>query len=775
MKIAILGPAPPYRGGISLFALMLARTWRDAGHEVCFINFNRQYPKLLFPGKEQIDSSLDESEFLNHRVLTPWLPHTWIRAAFIINKMQPDMLIISWFIPFFAPAYAFILRLLPGVRKIVIAHNVQAHEKWGLLDSLTKLVFRYANDIVVLSKSSMNELRKSMPLSIYNKGILGFHPIYTCYQSRSNNPEAVGKNLLFFGLIKPYKGLDVLLDAMPMVLNRFPNLRLQVAGEVYGDAEVYLKQINQLGIGKSVDLHFRYISEPEIQDYFQQASLCILPYKSASQSGVIATSYSFNVPVLVTDVGGLSEYVIHGKTGYIVEANNPVKMAEMIIQHLESDTSSMQQTISEHNQDNSWHALTKIIEQGKQPINLKKLMLISYYFPPCGGAAVQRWLRLLPVLIEKGYQVTVITTKDGDYPHIDKSLDSKIPNGVKVLRCRPLSFAPLWRAFGQKELPYGSLEHSKGDSALKKLLFWIRLNFVIPDARIGWNPGAYKLVMAELRSQVYDAIITTGPPHSSHLIGLKLKKNLGVRWWADFRDPWSEIYYLQLGKPSRMTMMIQKYLEAKVLKQADGCFIVSRGIAEALPQGNKTILYNGYNAQDFSDSHYKPSGKFRIKYVGQITAGQRIDPLKQALVDCADLSMIEFSFIGTRNAPDLGTELRLLPFIPHHEAINEIVNAELLVLMINNYEGFEGMLTTKLFEYIASRTPIVCISKPGGEAEALINTTQSGIVTEDSEKITAYIRSLYSNWLDGIDSHNKGDIDFLEVHQQVEALIAQLK
>ncbi len=774
MKIAILGPAPPYRGGISLFALMLARTWAEAGHELCFFNFHQQYPKLLFPGKEQIDSSLDEREFPNQRVLTPWLPHTWVRTAQMIKQFKPDILVISWFIPFFAPAYAVIMKLLPNVRKVLLAHNISSHEKWLFMDKLTKLVFMHADEIVTLSRASMNEIKSVMPLSVYNKSILGFHPIYSCYSNKPAFDTSHGTKLLFFGLIKPYKGLDVLLDAMPLVLARFPQVKLQIAGEVYGEADMYLKQISDLGIGKSVELSLRYISEPEIQEIFGEATLCILPYKSASQSGVIATSYSFGVPVLVTDVGGLSEYVRHGETGYVVEANNPQKIAETIIGHLEKGASSMREAISKHNEQNSWQALCKIIEQGKIPVKRKKLLLISYYFPPCGGAAVQRWLRLLPALVDKGYQVTVITTENGDYPHIDTSLLAKVPSEIKVLRSRPFSFTHIWRALGQKELPYGSLEHKKEDGLLKRALYWIRLNVIIPDARIGWNGSAYKLALTELRTADYDGVITTGPPHSTHLIGYKLKQKHGVRWFSDFRDPWSEIYYLQLGKPSKLTMLAHKYLEAKVIKNSDAVLVVSKAIAHALPAGNKAVLYNGYSAEDFTEHKYQKSDKFRIKYVGQLTAGQNIQPLKQALQACKELAEIELSFIGTGEVPAFTQPVRKMPFVPHREAIREIVNAELVVLVINDYQGFEGMLTTKLFEYIAARTPILCISKPGGEAEELINRTNSGLVSIDPFQIAEYIKSLYSKWLNNEYCHPQGRIEFLEVKEQVEAITSLL-
>ena len=180
-----------------------------------------------------------------------------------------------------------------------------------------------------------------------------------------------------------------------------------------------------------------------------------------------------------------------------------------------------------------------------------KILLLSYYFPPCGGAAVQRWLRFSRALVKQGHSLTVITTEDGDYPYMDESLLAKLPPKLKVLRSRPLGFGRLWSILGQKHLPYGSLRTEIRDSFITKLLYWLRLNLIVPDLRIGWNPSAYKLAEKELKADRYDYVISTGPPHSTHLIGLKLKRRYGIQWRTDFRDPMSDIYYLKLSQIGR--------------------------------------------------------------------------------------------------------------------------------------------------------------------------------------------------------------------------------
>lgn len=404
-----------------------------------------------------------------------------------------------------------------------------------------------------------------------------------------------------------------------------------------------------------------------------------------------------------------------------------------------------------------------------------RILLISYYFPPCGGASVQRWLRFSRALVNKGHSLTVITTKDGDYPYRDDSLLAKIPSQVRVLRSKPWSFGSLWKAFGKKELPYGSLNTDKHDSYFTRLLYWLRINLIVPDLRIGWNPSAFKLAEYELKLNKYDYIITTGPPHSTHLIGLKLKKRFKLEWRTDFRDPMSEIYYLKLNTPSALTRFAHKWLEKRIIQRADLNYIVSHSIAESLPAGRKEVLYNGFDPSDFAGLSHNRSNKFRIKYAGQLTAGQDPKPLLEALEGLTDLPDIEFTLVGTRDFPATGFPVRKMPFMDHQKSLEEIVNAELLVLIINSYQGNEGMLTTKLFEYIASRTPILCLGNPEGEAAKLILVCQAGFVCQDSAEIAARIRLEFAAWSSG-DSHRcNGNISELDVHNQVNLLCRSLE
>ncbi len=419
-----------------------------------------------------------------------------------------------------------------------------------------------------------------------------------------------------------------------------------------------------------------------------------------------------------------------------------------------------------------------------------RLLLITYYFPPCGGAPVQRWLKWLPDLVAKGFEVTVLTTLGGDYPARDESLLKEIPPEVEVLRVWVPSMKKVWKALSgsQKSLPHGDLSTTKKDSVLHRFIIWARLNLIIPDMRRIWNPRAYRAAIAHLREKPADVVITTGPPHSTHLIGLKLKKRFNIKWVADWRDPWTGIYYFKLNPPGALSMRLHKLLEKKVALNSDLNVTVSKHLAEQLPGENNRAVYNGFDARKFSGAgsiEQKSPGTFRLKYVGNLTEGQQFRPLieivKKSLPD-VDFRLI---CVGTR----LTTEQRgmldeLMPgryelrsFLPQAEAIREMADAEILLLLINYYEGSQGMLTTKLFEYIASKTPILCLGPKGGEAEELIMQYDAGACFDAGEKQAAadYLRGLHALWQEGRGIKNEKDVSALSSQNQALILIELLE
>lgn len=370
----------------------------------------------------------------------------------------------------------------------------------------------------------------------------------------------------------------------------------------------------------------------------------------------------------------------------------------------------------------------------------RKLLLISYYFPPCGGAAVQRWLRFLPFLVDAGYEVHVLAPKDGDFPYTDESLVAKIPKEVWMHHTSAPKIGKWWQLFGGKEakLPHGDLSVDKKTSLLERLLLWVRLNLIFPDLRVFWLPTAIPKACQLHRIYGFDLVISTGPPHSSHLIGLHLKRKFKkIKWIADWRDPWSEIYYLKLQKPLPHARFIQRYLQNKVLKSADLNLLISRYLMERLPDANKLLLRNGYDLQAVEvakQAAQKQANTFLISYVGQFTMGQDISFLLDVLEAVMDENDVKIRFIGSNVSAELSERIQamdndkfeLLPFMPHQQALKHMAASNVLLLLINRYEGYQGMLTTKLFEYLGVGVPILALGPRGGEAEELIQAHQAG-------------------------------------------------
>ncbi len=407
-----------------------------------------------------------------------------------------------------------------------------------------------------------------------------------------------------------------------------------------------------------------------------------------------------------------------------------------------------------------------------------KILLITYYFPPCGGAAVQRWLRFCRYLLQRGIAVTVLSSLGGDYPFTDPSLMAKLPTGLKVIRAKAPGMQKVWKRLSRSKssLPYGDIAKARM-GIMAKILVWLRLNFIYPDLRVFWNPAAYRAALNELSRDRYDVIISTGPPHSTHFIAYKLFRKLGLDWYTDFRDPWLDIHYLKLNPPSRLSRYIHKRMESKILQSAKGNFIISEAIADSLPPADKTILYNGYDPLDFQALEHHPSSLFRVKYVGQLTAGQDPDlfvKLSQALT-----REHELSFIGTELGDDqllqlrssLGNRLRHISFCPHAEALQEMVDSDLLILIINEYSGNKGVLTTKLFEYLAAGSPILCFGPADGAAAKVIQDTSSGITYSPQEISEA------ANWVNKLvpGHRNEGNIERYSVATQIDTLISKLQ
>ncbi len=410
---------------------------------------------------------------------------------------------------------------------------------------------------------------------------------------------------------------------------------------------------------------------------------------------------------------------------------------------------------------------------------MKRCLLLTYYFPPCGGAGVQRWVRFLRYLPKNGWLPTVITTDNGDYPVIDESLLKTIPPEIEIIRTHTPSYKKLFQAFAGKKasIPYGDFSTGKGDSPLKKLAYWIRLNLIAPDMRIMWNPHLYRAALRELRARRYDCIVTSAPPYSTHLVGMKLKKRFDIPWLADFRDPWTKVFYLQQQKQNPVIRCINRSMERKVLASADLNLVITKFIADELPAGNKQVLYNGYDREDFGNASYRMQDTFRIKYIGKVTQGQDVSVAVKTLEELRNegLDRLEMIFVGTwgrGEEPFKQDFVKNLPQMTHDLAIEQIVDADALLLLINQYPGSKGMLTTKLFEYIGSGTPVVSLGDTMGEAAAVLRDHGAGKMIDyaDVESFKREIRRLYRAWQNRNPIRNSSDTSSLSAQMQTMQL-----
>ncbi len=327
MKILIVSPAHPLRGGIASSSERLGLALQQAGHEVELISFKLQYPDFLFPGKTQFTKDKAPEDLTIHTLINSVNPINWIKTGFRLKKMNADLIIVRYWMPFMGPSLGTILKLAKanGKTKIIaLADNIIPHEKRPGDYWLTKYFCSSVDAFLVMSKSVGEDVRKftkEKPI------VFSPHPIYDNYGALVSRDEALQqldldpsfRYLLFFGFIRDYKGLDLLLEAMADEKVRSKPVRLIVAGEYYGNREKYDKLIDKLQIRGQLVLHNSFIPHEEVKYFFGASDMVVQPYKTATQSGITQLAYHFEVPMLVTNVGGLPEIVADGEMGYVVK------------------------------------------------------------------------------------------------------------------------------------------------------------------------------------------------------------------------------------------------------------------------------------------------------------------------------------------------------------------------------------------------------------------------------------------------------------------------
>ena len=369
MKIVIVGTAYPLRGGIAHYNAILYRHL-SARHSVDIVTFTRQYPSIFFPGKTQDEKGGHESAVPTEQLIDSINPWTWYTAAKAISQKKPDLLIFKYWMPFFAPCFGTIARLVKrwtGAKVLFICDNVIPHEKRIGDTALTRFAFAAVDSFIVQSGAVEKELKAFHPHARYE---LVPHPVYEIFgklmpkeQARRELGIRDERVILFFGYVRRYKGLHILLDAMPAILESV-NVKLLVVGEFYDDEQKYRQQIAEKNLGERVFVHSDYVPNEEVSRYFSAADVVVLPYVSATQSGIVQIAYQFDKPVIATDVGGLAEVVLNERTGFIVKPEAPDEVANAVIRfYKEGREPEFVHNVSVEKKKYSWENLVQAIER----------------------------------------------------------------------------------------------------------------------------------------------------------------------------------------------------------------------------------------------------------------------------------------------------------------------------------------------------------------------------------------------------------------------------
>lgn len=394
----------------------------------------------------------------------------------------------------------------------------------------------------------------------------------------------------------------------------------------------------------------------------------------------------------------------------------------------------------------------------------KRVLIITYYWPPAGGSGVQRWLKLSKYITDFGYEPIILTVDPeyATYPTLDLSLEIDVAQNVKVYKTK--AFNPIsigGRIIGSQSLPKAGFAGGSSKGLLAQFSLFIRSNIFIPDPRRGWNRYAYKAAKIVLKEEKPDIVITTGPPHSTHLIGYKINQKFSVPWVADFRDPWIDIYYYQFLNHSKLSRWIDKRLEKKVIKAANGLLTVSNGLVDLFKSKIKNtnqqfkVIPNGFDPDDFKTAELKVKNKstFTITYIG--TLSNQYDPAVffRAIKEILSKQIpINLRFIGTVSSEikqmvgcySLAEITDFIDTVEHSKVPKMLMESDALLLLIPSHESEKGILTGKLFEYLAAMQPIIAIGPPDGDAAEIIKECLAGEMfgRDDEEGLKKYIINL---------------------------------
>jgi len=392
---------------------------------------------------------------------------------------------------------------------------------------------------------------------------------------------------------------------------------------------------------------------------------------------------------------------------------------------------------------------------------MKKALIVTYYWPPAGGPGVQRWLKFVTYLRDFDIEPVVYIPENPGYPLLDKSLVAEIPTGIRILKqpiFEPYKVAEIFSKGDSKTISSGIIAKEQEQSAIQKLMLFVRGNFFIPDARKFWVKPSVRYLKSVLEKEKFDVLITTGPPHSLHLIGLELQKSVGVKWIADFRDPWTEIGYHKKLKLTQSSRQKHLNLESEVLNKADHIITTShttKAEFESKTTRPIRVITNGF---DKLQEEPITSEYFEISHIGSLLSGRSPDILWKAIAEILEddptfRNKLKIRLAGKissevkESIEELGLEkyLQIEGYVSHKEALELQNRASILLLLEIDSLETRGIIPGKIFEYFAAKRPILAIGPEKWEAGKMVLDTQSGtyLLFGDKEKVKSWIKDQF--------------------------------
>jgi glycosyltransferase involved in cell wall biosynthesis len=403
---------------------------------------------------------------------------------------------------------------------------------------------------------------------------------------------------------------------------------------------------------------------------------------------------------------------------------------------------------------------------------MDKILVITYYWPPSGGAGVQRWLKFTKYLPQYGIEPIILTVDPeyASYPQRDASLIKEISPDLKIIKTKSATgiFTAYKKVTRKDELPYGGFVNEGDPGLIQKIFRFTRGNFFLPDARRGWNRYALKAAVKVIENYHIEIVVTSSPPHSTQLIGRKLKKKLGIRWIADLRDPWTDIYYSDKIFQTWPARWINRKMESLVLKDADRVIATCNATCDVFrsklplnqtPEKVITIT-NGFDTGDFGFEKTTPE-RFTITYLGTLAGSYDIGVLVKALdlIDTVEKKEITLLFIGkTDNRIIAGlreegkVSAELIPYVDHRKAMEYLSRSAALLLVIPSSSKTNEMIPGKLFEYLASKRPVIAIGPKQSDAGIILRETGGGMIFDktDVKELADYLLELLNNFRKGL-------------------------